>query len=120
MHLISPPDASRAPAREASFFCVTRYQPGSLRFQMGETDMAASKRTRTSTSKSRERYRELSAEETEARERALEALGYPIEGPSLRDAELSAEPTNPPPKRGVHVEPVRREHVEPSRRHGRR
>jgi len=68
--------------------------------------MPAEKNTRP-THFSHEHYHELSADETEARVREFERLGFPIEGPSLREAEQQAEPTPLPPaeKSGEHVRP---------------
>jgi hypothetical protein len=72
---------------------------------------------------SRQHYRELSADETEARERGWESRGSPVEGPSLREAEQEAESAPPPPSaehvapaHRVHAEPAHPEHFEPSRR----
>lgn len=69
---------------------------------------------------SRPHYHELSADETEARERGFESRGAPIDGPSLREAEQEAEPAPPPPA-AARAEPPRRERPgPPPRRRGAR
>lgn len=62
---------------------------------------------------SQEHFRELSADETEAREGGFESTGSPAPAAARREDE-EAEPTPPPP--GEHVEPVHKEHVEPTHR----
>ncbi|MDC3960953.1 hypothetical protein [Polyangium jinanense] len=71
---------------------------------------------------SHQHYHELSADETEVREQGWASIGSPAEGPSLREAELEAEPTPPPPHSpgGEHVEPVGRVHADQTEPSGRR
>ncbi len=55
-------------------------------------------------------YHELAADETEARERGFEALGSPVEGPSVRQAEQEVEeaPAPPPPPKAQRYTPSAR------------
>lgn len=78
----------------------------------------ADQKSNRPTTFSHEHYHELSADETEVRERGFESRGSPVEGPSLREAELEAEPTPPPPNppHGLHEEPARGTHLDPDSR----
>ncbi|MDC0744762.1 hypothetical protein [Polyangium mundeleinium] len=77
--------------------------------------MAAEKPNRP-TVFSHEHYHELSADETEARERGFDARGFPVEGPSLREAEQEAEPSppHPHPPGAEHAEPTHGVHITPT------
>lgn len=62
---------------------------------------------------SQEHFRELSADETETRERGFESIGSPAPIAARREEE-EEEPA--PPPAGEHVEPAHKEHAEPTHR----